>query len=454
MKIRNAVLLVPVLLALCVGTAVAKPAPRHAGVDPYFGHAGTTVVSVPKGAAEKPIQLATGSGGVVYVLSDGLLFDFGPEGRLDRSFGTNGRIRVAAAAGETTEVTGLAVDAKGRILLSGSVNPTPGVPSSSDPTLYNLPAPSNAFVVRYLPDGERDSTFGGAGEIDVTLTPPASASPTISKHADSPIVVADRLTIVNGEQPVLGGTYWYWDYPCYSLAVGATAFVAPIDPAGAAVQNLAPTAYTEVPQNNVAALAPLPAGNLTALSDDTHVCGHTLSGTSSLTKLSYGSTPAPALDPSRPQVALSSLAVDGKGRFLGLEGPEVFPFDGTAAPWKLMRLLPNGDFDLSFGFNGGFPLKKFGEEAVGGLAVDSKGRAVVAGGNRKFRLVRLRTNGTVDHGFGSHGWVEVGFGRGSKASPDAVTIDPKGRIVAAGPVTSSALKTGVGIGLTRILPGS
>lgn len=450
MKIRTALLLIPVLLALCVGTAVAKAPPAKPGVDPSFGHGGTIAVSVPKGSIKGQVEMATAPSGKSYVLAGSTLLAIGANGRPDPGFGHNGRLTVAAAAGETTEVTGLAVDANGRILVSGSVNPTPGVPAGVvPPGSFSLhpEARSNAFVVRYLPDGERDPTFGGAGEIDVTVTPHPEDPTAPSTHLDSPAVHAGRLAVVNGEQPVLGGSYSYDLLYCRTLALQSSAFVSPIDPGGANFQTLAPT---QVQQNTVIDFASMPAGNLAVLSNSAPSCGNVgapFAGT--ISALTYSSTPAPALDPIRPALSLSTLAVDSYGRFLGLEGPEELPSNGAAPPWKIVRLLPNGDFDTGFGSNGGVPLKKFGEESVGGLVVGADGRQVIAGGDNSFRLVRLGTKGKVDQSFGSHGWIEVGFGKGSKASPQALTIDAKGRVLAAGPVTSPSLKTGEGIGLTR-----
>lgn len=456
MKIRTALLLIPVLLALCAGTAAAKAPPPKSGVDPGFGHGGTIAVSVPKGAAEKSIQMAIAPSGKSYVLAGSTLLAFGASGRPDPGFGHNGRIQVAAAAGETTEVTGLAVDAQGRVLVSGSVNPTPGVRNEPVPReaggglLY--PAPSNAFVVRLLSNGERDPSFGGAGEIDVTLTPPPRVSPPgVTAHFEHPSVSGDRLAVVNGETPVLGGSYVYYVDYCYLTGVRAYAFTAAIDPAGPAAQNIPPAGFTQFEGSDVTDLAPMTPGNLAVLSSGSGTCsdrGSPLLPT--LSTVTFGGAAVPALDPARPRPALKSLAVDGKGRFLGVEGASPY----TEPPWKLDRLLPSGAFDPAFGSNGGVPLPKFGDEPAGAVVVGANERPVVAGGESKFRLVRLGTKGKVDHSFGNHGWVEVGFGKGSKASPAALTINPKGRILAVGQVKSPALKTGEGIGLTRILPGS
>lgn len=453
MKIRTVVLLVPVLLTLCVGTAVAKPAAQHSGVDPSFGHGGTIDVAVPKRSAERSIQMATAPSGKTYVLAGSTLLAFGANGRPDAGFADHGHLSVAAAAGETTEVTGLAVDAQGRILVSGSVNPTPGVPVKVVPpsgfTLGPV-APSNAFIIRYLPDGERDPAFGGSGEIAVTVTPQGLPGEAHA-HFEQPIVHAKRLAVVNGEQPVLGGSYEYEAGYCRSLRLRASGFVGAIDAGGPSTQSIAGTQNS---YEGISYFATMPAGNLAALSDPAAGCG--TEGSPAITKLSvldYGSTPAPTLDPARPDLSLNSMAVDPHGRFLGLEGPEGLNASSNTVSWKLMRLLPDGAFDTSFGSNGGVPLKKFYGEPVGALVTDAKSRITVGGGEDKFRLVRFGTKGKVDHSFGRHGWLEVGFGPGTQARVGAISVDVKGRIVVAGRVMSPSLKTGEGIGVARFLPG-
>jgi uncharacterized delta-60 repeat protein len=458
MKLLKAILLVPALLALLAGSALAKPAAPKSGVDPSFGHGGKIALSVPKESVGKPFRLATAPSGKSYALAGSLLLAFGANGRPDPDFGNNGRLQVTAATGATTEVNGLAVDAQGRVLVSGSFNPTPGAPAKViDPAghISSMPAPpSTAFVVRYLPNGERDATFGGAGEIDVSLTVPAWTGPQPPAHAEVPLVHSNRLSVVNGEEPVLGGTYQYWIIGCYATPVAAAGFVAPVDPRGAALQNVPPNTWAPLPLNQASALTPMPNGNLAALSTEGLVCGHFRTSDSQVTTLNYGSQPAPVLDPSRPRLYPNALAVDSQGRFLGLDDHSEAEFNLPVQPWKLERLLPDGTFDTSFGSNGGVPLKKFGEESIAGVVVDAKGRPTVGGGDDKFRLVRLTSQGKIDHSFGKGGWVEVGFGAGTETEFKAVAIDPKGRVLAAGLVTDSALKSGVGIALTRVLPGS
>src|SRR6266568_3689134 len=120
MKLLKAILLVPALLVFLAGTALAMPATQPAGIDPNFGHGGTIDVSIPKESIEKPVQMATAPSGKSYVLVGSTLLAFGANGRPDTGFGKNGRVRVTSAAGTAFQVTGVAVDSNGRVLVSGS----------------------------------------------------------------------------------------------------------------------------------------------------------------------------------------------------------------------------------------------------------------------------------------------------------------------------------------------
>jgi hypothetical protein len=199
----------------------------------------------------------------------------------------------------------------------------------------------------------------------------------------------------------------------------------------------------------------MPEGNLAALSAEPPCGSKGEPSPPEQTNLTYGNKPPPTLDPSRPLVSLGSLAFGPQGQMYTLErDSRIHDNAEILLPPVLLRLLPDGDLKTDFGTDGGLPLKKFGGERMGGVVVGPDERPVIAGGDGRFRLVRVGTKGKIDQSFGNHGWVEVGFGRDSEASPEAMTVDAGGRVVAAGRVTSPSLKTGEGVGLIRILPGN
>jgi uncharacterized delta-60 repeat protein len=103
----------------------------------------------------------------------------------------------------------------------------------------------------------------------------------------------------------------------------------------------------------------------------------------------------------------------------------------------LIRYKPNGRLDRSFG-NGGVVVTDFGDSNDGAdaVAIDPRGRIVAAGGikrqgsKRAFALARYKPNGSLDPSFGSGGTVTTPFA--SRAFAGSVSVDRHGRIVAVG----------------------
>jgi uncharacterized delta-60 repeat protein len=96
----------------------------------------------------------------------------------------------------------------------------------------------------------------------------------------------------------------------------------------------------------------------------------------------------------------------------------------------MARYNPNGTLDTSFSDNG-----KLTPRTGGGLTIDSYDRIVISGArgtkrDHDFVLFRY-VDGTRDRSFGAHGTVRTDF-RGGDDYANAVAIDSRGRIAAAG----------------------
>src|SRR5271157_276263 len=87
------------------------------------------------------------------------LFCVAQAGHLDPSFGSGGIVQTSFGSGNTFAVSGAALAPNGNIVVSGTI------------TVTSTSAVSSA-VVRYLPSGALDSTFGKGG----ILTLPAPAA--------------------------------------------------------------------------------------------------------------------------------------------------------------------------------------------------------------------------------------------------------------------------------------
>ncbi|MFF1792563.1 delta-60 repeat domain-containing protein, partial [Kitasatospora sp. NPDC058243] len=94
------------------------------------------------------------------------------------------------------------------------------------------------------------------------------------------------------------------------------------------------------------------------------------------------------------------------------------------------------------------------ESSVAAVAVQSDGRMVAAGyvtnvdGGSDFALVRYRTNGRLDEGFGDDGKVVTDFSEGYDQA-NGVAVQSDGRIVAAG---FSSWNDGTAFALARYTP--
>ena len=128
----------------------------------------------------------------------------------------------------------------------------------------------------------------------------------------------------------------------------------------------------------------------------------------------------------------SSLALQSDGKIVLAGQGKVEAVGGFVAA----RLKTDGSLDEGFGAAGMVAVAIDGGAA--GVAIDLSGRIVMAGGamtggSESFAFVRLNSDGTPDNGFGAggDGIVTVAVGSGSSWA-NAVAIDNAGRIIAAG----------------------
>ncbi len=132
----------------------------------------------------------------------------------------------------------------------------------------------------------------------------------------------------------------------------------------------------------------------------------------------------------------AAVAVDSAGRIVVAGHSE--PFEGNASDPVVVRLLPDGSLDASFGNQGIVVLDlRADQEVAEGLALQADGAILVAGSygqlgsGGKPWLARLRGDGTLDRRFGRKGLVLPSVGGGTWHD---VTVQPDGRIVTAGEV--------------------
>lgn len=206
----------PVLLAvLALSPAAVAASPRlpsratkHGGqtaahLDISFGNAGRVVLPTPtKGA-----QLAALMHDDGLVLSSGQsLMRLTPSGQLDAAFGEGGTVTPSAPPGRNFEIAGLAVDSHDRILVAGTVEgPAEDPPPLSSFGVENAGPPKTARVMRYLPNGVLDPTFGSEGVVETDFGLPAPRIATGEQILPKPWVVVTGVAVDAEDGVVLTG---------------------------------------------------------------------------------------------------------------------------------------------------------------------------------------------------------------------------------------------------------
>ena len=108
-----------------------------------------------------------------------------PDGSIDSSFGINGRVPAGPAPNFPLMPTTVAIDPVGRIVVAGSI---------VSAETYSPYSPSDFGVVRYLPDGTPDPSFGEGGVVQTNLDPNEQAA----DDAWSVVITPDQKIVVGG----------------------------------------------------------------------------------------------------------------------------------------------------------------------------------------------------------------------------------------------------------------
>ena len=162
------------LAALCLclampgaslGARGAKPS--RASLDPGFGKNGRvmTELTIDERLEYSPVSaVSTPNGGLVALRSKepglNLLLRYRADGKLDAAFGEGGVLGLHADPSSEFFAGGLAIDSLGRIVVGGT---------------ESSPGRQKAVIMRFLPNGRPDPSFGEAGVVRSFLGAPAPA---------------------------------------------------------------------------------------------------------------------------------------------------------------------------------------------------------------------------------------------------------------------------------------
>jgi len=462
-----------VLSCLAAAPAAAKqgggkgsgPQPTQAGrLDPSFGKGGKALVAFPAAPNsdvgvkyDLPFQFTAGElkmvaspGGRTVVAGSTRVARLLANGKPDRRFGNGGVTAIPDLPGRTFVLAAAAVDSQGRVLVAGSTRPLP-TESTPDPLL------SSAAVMRFSADGSLDTSFGGQG---VLITDFGVKAPEIGSGRYLGAAIGLRSIVVDSQdRPLLTGGFVAKITYCAGPNVAvSTAFVARLTETGSQDPSFGDNGLRQVADFASFGQGSLLSGGLIAVGTAKPKCegggppvvltgfnaGGSLNpgfGFAGFRTVGFQNAPAMAIAPS------------GKILLLGAKSKET---------QLIMRLLPNGTADPGFGRTGQVTVQPPAHAAFAALTADKRGRLLLAGRITKrikrsgltrssFLLGRLNPKGSVDRSFGHRGAVATGFGGPSSAFATQVALDPKGRIMVGGGVSTPRLNTGGGFALARYL---
>jgi uncharacterized delta-60 repeat protein len=416
------------LTAVWAGVAQA----RTGSLDRGFGDGGRIMLG---GGPGYP-GMEVGGDGSITVFSperDGpQLRRFLPNGRLDPSFGVGGgQVLARSIDGSPQELNSMELDSQGRIIIFGSAYPPgrPEIGQSSGFATSNVPV-SRAVVMRLLPDGQLDPSFGVGGRVvdDFGLR-------GVGELGTEPTTVAWYGVVDSADRPVFPVAVADGYSPCHGHSFGAHRPVAAVrlTTSGALDDSFGGGDGTSLLPylNDLSGFAVDANDRLLVAGDaDNNPCR------SSQVLVGF-------------DAAGTQVAEVGKGRrlfrgatfeYLTPAGDLIMRCGYPTA--EVARVSPLGVLDRTFGDNGFAPvgLPRGGNRWLRPVASDSEGRILLLGsysrptkshGKRAFILVeRLLSDGRPDRSFGKNGRLSVPIpGVGAPLDYSEGALDPQGRLV-------------------------
>lgn len=355
-----------------------------------------------------------------------------PNGRLDRTFGSDGSVITAFGAGITAFAHAVAVQPNGRIIAAGFAGEGGGSAAQAPVR------PRTGFaLVRYRPNGSPDPTFGHHGVV-ITDRLNATVISAMALQADGRIVVAgsafDPSTFQSGFavarylpngrlDRTFGDRGVVVTFEPTLVQAFATAIA--LQPDGKIV--LAGTAVDRTISETVFALARYRANG--ALDTD------------------FGSNGIVLTDAGGINDAVSSLALQSDGKIIAAGRTYVVDYD-----FAVLRYNPDGSLDSTFDGDGRLTANFGADDHITSIALQPDGRIVAAGyqdltniGQRNLAVARFQTNGAVDTTFAGDGHVSIEIGTGGFAYASAVVLQTDGKIVTAGSQRNSDFSSDIAL---------
>ena len=392
------------------------------GLDPTFGTGGKVTTdfgdlafAFASAVALQPDGKIVVVGGVVVVEGAGnpvtisfAMARYLPDGGIDLTFGSGGKVTTDFGADPLSGASALALQSDGKIVLAGR---------AGDESVGNF------ALARYRPDGGLDFTFGANGKVTTDFGGDDSAR-AVAIQPDGRIVVAGTTTGIFPGSFLFGGS----DFALARYTSNGT-----LDPTFGSGGRIT----TDFGGSDVAeALALQADGKIVAagFNDAAFALARYIANGSLDPTFGTGGKVTTHFDRS---FFASAVAIQPDGKIVASGG----------RPFALARYEPTGNLDLGFGV-GGRVTTDFSDFFEGrAMALQLDGKIVVAGGARSpfspgqenFALARYNSTGSPDLTFRGEGKVTTDFTTdfttdlgAASASASAVAVQPDGKIVVAG----------------------
>ncbi len=420
----SAIQLVVALAVLTAASPAAFGAPAATAaagdLDGTFGIGGkvtTDFVGAARGIAVQPDGKIVTAGATLGVTLDFALARYNPDGSLDATFGTGGKV-TTDFAGSNEQAFAVALQQDGKIVAAGTTGNGTG---------------SDFALARYNPDGSLDATFGTDGKVRADFAGGADQAFAVAIQPDGKIVAAGPEQSPYPNFYDFGLSRYEPDgSPDPTFGTGGKV-ATDIDPtSGQGSVDLAHAVALQPDGKIVAAgfsengvVGGGPRFAVVRYQPDGGLDGTFGTGGKVTTDLVGSHEEAEGL----------VLQPDGKIVVAGGTGTATASFD-----FALARYGSDGSLDPAFGAGGIVTTDLAGNlDKAHSIARQSDGKLVVAGEtlsngldpSYNFALARYNEDGSLDTTFGAGGTVTTDFG-GHNDHAFAIALQPDGNIVAAG----------------------
>ena len=402
-----------VLVFLAIALGAGLRAESDGMLDPSFGNGGLVTTDFPF----PPFRVSGDGASAVVVLPDGRAVAAGAmgdvdghamaaaryliSGALDTTFSGDGRVAVSdcSSFGAGGGASAAMLQADGRLVLVGE-----------------CPGGFSFLVARFNENGSLDSSFGTDGQVTTPFPPDG-------------VFAAAGVLQPDGRIVAVG----YGAGCCTTLTLKAARYNSDgsLDPSFGTAGLLT----LDLGQNFTAVDAVLQADGKLVIAGRYGPAGDFDFG---LVRL----LPNGALDPSfdGDGVVISDFgAAEEAGSVIVLGDGRIVLGGRAASDLALVRYLPNGSLDGTFGTGGLATANSGTNETLGQLIVLPNGKLLVAGstltaqgGAVDFLLSRFHADGALDTSFGSSGFIKTDFNAGSPDACGAVALAGSDLVLTAG----------------------